>query len=173
MKKVVIILCSILLFGFNYPNNDDTPIIAHFEKILNEYRYSNGLGKVVIDESIKEFADKRSKSLVQDFSHNGFKKNIYSQKFSFKFAGENIALVRNIPANGKPYYSSDIQEIGNIMNKMAIGTATNYDVALYCFLKWKHSKSHNELLLNHKIKRFYLSYDKSRTLYYFCLIALD
>jgi len=172
MKKFIILLFSFLLFGFKNPNND-TPIIIHFEQILNDYRHSNGLNPIVIDESIKEFTDERSRTLIHDYSHNGFKKNIYSQKFSFKFAGENIALVRNIPENGKPYHSSNIVEIGNIMNKMAVGTATNYDVALYCFLKWKHSKSHNELLLNHKIKRFYLSYDKSRTLYYFCLIALD
>lgn len=173
MKKIIFFLCLFLLTGFKTPNNNDVSIIVHFEQILNEYRYSNGLNPIVIDESIKEFTDYRSKNLVYDYSHNGFKEKIYSQNFSFRFAGENIAIVRNIPENRKPYYSSDIKEIGNIMNKMAIGTATNYDVALYCFLKWKNSKSHNELLLNHKIKRFYLSYDKSRTLYYFCLIALD
>ena len=147
MNKFVILLFSFLLFGFKTSNNNDTPIIIHFEQILNEYRRSNGLSKVVIDESIKEFADERSRSLVQDYSHNGFSENINSQKFSFRFAGENI---------GQTTYHS-----------------TNYNIAMYCFLQWKNSISHNKLLLNNKIKRFYLSYNKNKTFSYFCFIAMD
>jgi hypothetical protein len=91
----------------------------------------------------------------------------------FTFAGENIAIVRNIPQNNKPYYSSNIKEIGEIMNKMSMGTSTNYDIAMYCFLKWKHSPSHNKLLLSSETKRFYLSYDKSRTCYYFDYVVIN
>jgi len=147
MKKITFFLCLFLLFGFNTSNNNDTPIIVHFEQILNEYRRSNGLSKVVIDESIKEFADERSRSLVQNYSHNGFSENINSQKFSFRFAGENI---------GQTAYHS-----------------TNYNIAMYCFLQWKNSIPHNRLLLNDKIKRFYLSYNKDKTFSYFCFIAMD
>jgi uncharacterized protein YkwD len=110
---------------------------------------------------------------VEDYSHNGFKENLQYYNLNAKSAGENIAMVRNVPKNNKPYWSSDIKEIGDILNKMAMGTSTNYDIALYCFLKWKHSTSHNELLLNPKIKRFHLSYEKSETFYYFCFIGLD
>lgn len=152
MNKFVILLFSFLLFGFKNPNNNDTPIIIQFEQILNEYRYSNGLSKVVIDESIKEFADERSRTLVQDYSHNGFSENINHQKFSFRFAGENIGMSRN---NQTSYHS------------------TNYNIAMYCFLQWKNSISHNKLLLNNKIKRFYLSYNKNKTFSYFCFIAMD
>jgi uncharacterized protein YkwD len=147
MKKIIFFLCSFLLFGFNTPNNNVTPIIIHFEQILNEYRHSNGLSKVVIDESIKEFAYERSRTLVWDYSHDGFSKNINHQKFSFRFAGENIVRTA--------YYS------------------TNYDLAMYCFLQWKNSNSHNKLLLNDKIKRFYLSYNKDNPFSYFCFIAMD
>jgi uncharacterized protein YkwD len=147
MKKFVIIGFLFLLFGFKIPNNNDTQIIIHFEQILNEHRHSNGLNPIVIDESIKEFADHRSKSLVTDYSHDGFSKNINHQKFSFRFAGENIVRTA--------YYS------------------TNYDLAMYCFLQWKNSNSHNKLLLNDKIKRFYLSYNKDNPFSYFCFIAMD
>jgi uncharacterized protein YkwD len=155
MKKVVIILCSILLFGFNNPNNNDIPIIIHFEQILNEYRHSNGLSNVVIDKSIKEFADKRSISLVQDFSHNGFSENLDPLKFSCRVAGENIAMIRNFQNNQKNYNS------------------TNYDMAMYCFLEWKNSIPHNQILLNDKIKRFYLSHNVDKSSNYFCFIAMD
>jgi uncharacterized protein YkwD len=173
MKKFVIIGLLFLLFGFKNPNNNDTPIIIHFEQILNKYRYSNGLNTIVIDESIKEFADERSRNIVQDYSHNGAKEKLHLYNLYPKSGGENIAKVLNLPVNKKPYYSSNIKEVGDIMNKMSMGTSTNYDVAMYCFLLWKNSKSHNDLLLNPKIKRFYLSYEKSKTFYYFCFIGLD
>jgi len=155
MKKLVFFLCSFLLFGFKTPTNNDTPIIVHFEQILNEYRYSNGLNPVVIDESIKELTDYRSKNLVRDYSHNGFSENINPQKLSFRFAGENIGISRNLPNNQNPYHS------------------TNYNIAMFCFLQWKNSMVHNELLLNDKIKRFYLSYNEDKTFSYFCFIAMD
>ena len=147
MKKIIFFLCLFLLVSFKSSNNNDVSIIVHFEQILNEYRVSNGLNPVKIDHSMKEFTDLRSKSLITDYSHNGFSENINFQKFSFRFAGENIV---------KTAYHS-----------------TNYNIAMYCFLQWKNSISHNRLLLNYKIKRFYLSYNKDKTFIYFCLIAVD
>ena len=155
MKKIIFFLCLFLLVSFKSPNNNDVSIIVHFEKILNEYRYSNGLNPVKIDHSMKEFTDLRS--YISNFTDGG----------------ENIAMVINAPNDNKPYWSSDIEEVGKILNKMAMGTSTNYDVAMYCFLLWKNSKSHNDLLLNNNVKRFYLSYEKSKTFYYFCFIGLD
>ena len=155
------------------PNNNDTPIIMHFEQILNEYRHSNGLSKVVIDESIKEFADSRSKSLVTDYSHNGFNENIHSYISDFTYGGENIVKIYIPKKDIVGGWISDVKEIDEILNKMTLRTSTDYDVAKYCFLSWKHSESHNELLLDKKIKRFYLSYQKTESHYYFSFIALD
>ena len=173
MKKVVILLFSFLLFGFKNRTNNDTPIIIHFEKILNEYRYSNGLNPVKIDHSMKEFTDLRSKDLLTDFSHKGFDENILSYISNFTFAGENCAKVAIHTNYGEARLSSSIKEIEEILNKMVMGTITNYDVAKHCFLIWKHSKYHNELLLNQKIKKFYLSYQKTENHYYFSFIALN
>jgi uncharacterized protein YkwD len=173
IKKILFFLCLFLLFGFKNPNNNDTPIIMHFEEILNEYRHSNGLSKVVIDESIKEFADSRSKSLVTDYSHNGFNENIHSYISDFTYGGENIVKIYIPKKDIVGGWISDVKEIDEILNKMTLRTSTDYDVAKYCFLSWKHSESHNELLLDKKIKRFYLSYQKTESHYYFSFIALD
>jgi uncharacterized protein YkwD len=173
IKKILFFLCLFLLFGFKNPNNNDTPIIMHFEQILNEYRHSNGLSKVVIDESIKEFADSRSKSLVTDYSHNGFNENIHSYISDFTYGGENIVKIYIPKKDIVGGWISDVKEIDEILNKMTLRTSTDYDVAKYCFLSWKHSESHNELLLDKKIKRFYLSYQKTESHYYFSFIALD
>jgi uncharacterized protein YkwD len=173
MKKILFFLCLFLLFGFKNPNNNDTAIIMHFEQILNEYRYSNGLNPIVIDESIKEFADLRSKSLVTDYSHNGFNENIHSYISDFTYGGENIVKIYIPKKDVVGGWISDVKEIDEILNKMTLRTSTDYDVAKYCFLSWKHSESHNELLLDKKIKRFYLSYQKTESHYYFSFIALD
>ena len=173
MMKSFLLLGLFLLLGSKSPSENDISIIIHFQQILNEYRCLNGLNEIMIDESIKKLTDYRSKSLVTDYNHNGFKENVKSFNFNGKSGGENIAMVRNVSNNNKPYWSSNIKEIGDILNKMAMGTSTNYDVALYCFLKWKHSPSHNGLLLSPKIKRFHLSYEKSETFYYFCFIGFD
>ena len=172
MKKIVILLFSVLLFGFKNPNND-APIIIHFEQILNEYRHSNGLNPIVIDGSIKKFADHRSKSLVTDYSHNGFNENIHSYISDFTYGGENIVKIYIPKKDIVGGWISDVKEIDEILNKMTLRTSTDYDVAKYCFLSWKHSESHNELLLDKKIKRFYLSYQKTESHYYFSFIALD
>ena len=173
MKKIIFFLCLFLLVSFKSPNNNDVSIIVHFEKILNEYRYSNGLNPVKIDHSMKEFTDLRSKSLVTDYSHNGFTQNIHSYISDFTYGGENIVKI-NIPKkDGIGNWFSSVKEIEEILNKMSMETLTDYDIAKYCFLKWKHSESHNELLVDKKIKRFYLSYQKTENHYYFSFIALN
>jgi uncharacterized protein YkwD len=173
MKKIIFFLSLFLLFGFKTSNNNDTPIIINFEQILNEYRCSNGLNPVKIDYSMKEFADLRSKSIVEDYSHNGFNENIHSYISDFTYGGENIMKI-NIPKkDGIGNWFSNVKEIEEILNKMSMETSTEYDVVKYCFLKWKHSESHNELLLDEKTKRFYLSYQKTENHYYFSFIALN
>jgi hypothetical protein len=130
----------------------------------------------LIDETIKPLTDERSRDIIVNYNHledERFKEKVKSLPLKFTFAGENIAKVRNIPSNKQPYYSSNIDEVGNIMNKMSMGESTNYDIAMYCFLLWKNSNSHNDLLLDNKIKRFHLSYEKSETFYYFCFVALN
>ena len=173
MGKLFFLLVIPTLFGFVEPSHNDKPIIVCFQSILNQYRLENELNPMVIDLSLKTFTDNRCKYISEiEYNHNGFEE-IKSLPLGFTFAGENIAIVRNLPQNNKPYYSSNIKEIGEIMNKMSMGTSTNYDIAMYCFLKWKHSPSHNKLLLSSETKRFYLSYDKSRTCYYFDYVAVD
>lgn len=173
MKKIIFVLCLFLLTSFKTPNNNDVPIIVYFEEILNEYRVSNGLNRIEIDHSMKVFADSRSKSLMTDYSHNGFNENIHSYISDFTYGGENIVKI-NIPKkDGIGNWFSSVKEIEEILNKMSMETSTDYDIAKYCFLKWKHSESHNELLVDEKIKRFYLSYQKTENHYYFSFIALN
>jgi uncharacterized protein YkwD len=173
MKQLSFLLIIPVILGFNKTDYNDKSVIFYFERIVNQYRTENGLMKLDVDSTIKYFTEERCKELSQiEYSHSGFYKN-KKEPLKFTIAGETIAIVRNIHPNNKPYYSSNIKEIGDIMNKMATGQSTNYDIAMYCFLKWKYSPSHNDLLLSPETKRFYLSYDKSRTCYYFDYVALN
>ena len=176
MKKFLILLFLPIIFGFTTSEYNDKSIILHFQNIVNQYRTSKNLGEISIDESIKPLTDERSRDIIANYNHledERFKEKVKSLPLKFTFAGENIAKVRNISPNKKPYYSSNIDEVSNIMNKMSMGESTNYDIAMYCFLLWKNSNSHNDLLLDNKIKRFHLSYEKSETFYYFCFVALN
>ncbi len=190
MKKFLILLFLPTIFGFSNPGYNEKSIILHFQDILNEYRIGNGLDRISLNESIKPLTDERSRDIIVNYNHledEKLKEKVKSLPLKFTFAGENIAKVRNIPSNKEPYYvkkyittnecGDKIEEvrtdITNIMNKMAMGDATNYDIALYCFLEWKYSKDHNDLLLDNKIKRFHLSYEKSEKFYYFCFVALN
>ena len=173
MKKIIFFLCLFLLASFKSPNNNDVSIIVHFEQILNEYRVSNGLNPIEIDHSMKVFADSRSKSLMTDYSHNGFNETIHSYISNFTYGGENIVKIYIPKKDVIGGWMSDVKEIDEILNKMTLRTSTDYDVAKYCFLSWKHSESHNELLLDKKVKRFYLSYQKTESHYYFSFTALD
>lgn len=173
MKKNIFFLSLFMLVGFKNPTNNNTPIIVHFEQILNEYRVSNGLNPVKIDHSMKEFTDLRSKDLLTDFSHNNFTENIHSYISGFTYGGENIAKISIPKKDDLENWISNMKEIQEIFNKMSSGTTTDYDIAKYCFLIWKRSESHNEQLLDEKIKRFYLSYQKIENDYYFCFIALN
>ena len=155
MKKFLILLFLPIIFGFTTSEYNDKSIILHFQNIVNQYRTSKNLGEISIDESIKPLTDERSRDIIVNYNHledERFKEKVKSLPLKFTFAGENIAKVRNIPSNKKPYYSSNIDEVSNIMNKMSMGESTNYDIAMYCFLLWKNSNSHNDLLLDNKIK---------------------
>lgn len=173
MTRSIIFLFIPFIFGFQTPNYEEKPIIVYFEQILNEYRVSNGLNPIEIDHSMKAFADSRSKSLMTDYSHNGFNETIHSYIFDFTRGGENIVKIYIPKQDVIGNWMSDVKEIDEILNKMTLRTSTDYDVAKYCFLSWKHSESHNELLLDKKIKRFYLSYQKTESHYYVSFIALD
>ena len=173
MLKFPIFLFIPFIFGLQTPNFEEKPIIVHFEQILNEYRVSNGLNPVKIDYSIKEYYQEIAKILNYNFSHNGFTENIHSYISGFTYGGENIAKISIPKKDDLENWLSNMKEIQEIFNKMSSGTTTDYDIAKYCFLVWKRSESHNEQLLDEKIKRFYLSYQKIENDYYFCFIALN
>jgi len=188
MKKFLILLSLPILFGFSNPVYNEKSIILHFEEIINEYRTSNGLRRISLDESIKNFSDERCNDITIDYSHNGFVEKVFNRGLKYSEAYENIVIFKIPIRTNNPNYQHfkeiinekgdtieiELKELNYVKNEMASGVVSNYNIAKYCFLKWKYSKNHNELLLNPNIKRFYLShrYDESKTLY-FCFIALN
>ena len=167
--------------GFTKVEYNEKYVILHFKNIVNDYRKENGLPEIKIDENLRFFSDNRAKCMKDDYSHSSdyeLRKLLNPSSAGIKFAGENIANL-NVPSqNNKPYYSSydknnnRLKDISDILNKFAIGDADEYDMAMYCFLTWKYSTDHNKLLLSKNIKWFYLSYEKSKTIYHFAFISV-
>lgn len=189
MKKFLILLLLPIISGFSNPEYNEKPVILHFEEIINEYRTSNGLHSILIDESIKDFSDERCKDITLDYSHNGFIEKVFNRGLKYSEVYENIVVFKIPTKTNKPNYQHfkeiinkngdtiiiESKKLNEVKNDMARGNISNYKVAEYCIEKWKFSKEHNNTLLNPKIKRFYLSYyyDKIRTSYYFCFVALN
>ncbi len=188
MKKFLILLSLPIIFGFTTSEYKDKSIILHFEKLINEYRTNNGLDRISLDESIKDFSDERCNDITIDYSHKGFVEKVFNRGLKFNEAYENIVIFKIPTLTNKPNYQHfkeiinekgdtikiELKELNYVKNEMASGVVSNYNIAKYCFLKWKYSKDHNDLLLNPNIKRFYLShcYSESKTLY-FCFVALN
>lgn len=107
MKQFVIVLyVLILLIGvstlaFTLPSNikhviaplpTNAPIQLNSKKIfnlINDYRVSQGVQKLIYDSSICSFTQKRLHQIHKDFSHTGFSPEVYSS-YQFHKAGENI-----------------------------------------------------------------------------------
>ena len=182
MRKSVALLFLPVILGFSSTKYNEKPIILHFEDILNEYRTTNGLGKISIDESIKSLTDQRSKEIYEIFEHGdlvikkgrGYE-NIVKFKIPTQTDNPNYQHFKEIINEKGDTIVIESKKLNEVKNDMARGNVSNYKVAEYCIEKWKFSKEHNNTLLNPEIKRFYLSYyyDESRTSYYFCFVALD
>ena len=189
MNKILILLSLPIVFGFSTSEYNEKSIILHFEEIINEYRTTNGLHRILLDESIKNFSDERCKDIILDYSHKGFVEKVFNRGLKYNEAYENIVKFKIPSFSNSPNYQHfkeiinengdtiiiESKKLNEVKNDMARGNVSNYKVAEYCIEKWKFSKEHNNTLLNPEIKRFYLSYyyDESRTSYYFCFVALN
>ena len=111
MKRFVIILVSLALFlgvffsgwvaSFIYTHpSDESPAGAFIHvsqldpfkiyNLVNDFRSSKGLKKLVFDPSMCDFANTRLKEIHTDWSHSGFLP-VADTTYKYNFAGENLA----------------------------------------------------------------------------------
>lgn len=91
----IILFCLVvgaMLYVNSKPQQAVTPPTSHLDpykiyNLINDYRASKGLNKLVLDPSLCPFTDKRLSQMHSDYSHKGYK-NI---PFKYVTAGENIA----------------------------------------------------------------------------------
>ena len=145
---------------------------VEFAKILNTYRQSHNLTPVYVDTSLKSFADSHSvyMSNIEKVTHGEGEYDFLVRWKRFtkskQFAGENCTelLIPKKSNNGN--IKTSIEEINPVITRISRNGPTVEDICLYAFLMWKNSRSHNELLLEPKIKYFYLSFAKKNSWYY-------
>jgi uncharacterized protein YkwD len=176
MKKLYILLFFIphVLFSQDSLN-------IYFEKILNQYRISNNLQPLKFDIELKKFADNHASYMAEmqlvthgegDYTlDNRWKK--YSEKYKSYYAGENCTELLVPQKNTLKNIKSSVEELNPLLNKLLKNDPTTEDLALYAFIMWKNSKSHNELLLDSKMKYFYFSVKKNRNYYYCEFVCYD
>ena len=172
------------LISFNRPeviNNEyvlnKNEILNEFKTILNNYRKVNGLNELEIDYGLKLFCESHSKfmSINEKVTH-GEGDNLFSKRalreFGYVYGGENCAEIIVPKIKSLPSIKWNVNELNPIMDRLLNGTATSHDFAMYVFILWKNSEGHNKLLINPNVKRFYLSFDKNKTFYYFEYVSL-
>jgi len=165
-----ILLLSIPTYGQNVVNNDS--LLHYFRLILNDYRITNGLPTLVVDEKIKPFTDNWAKYMSSnEVVHHGTDDNSFPNRVR-NFFSKDIYCVENCCTITTPSTLSDVYancpivELVPIIRKTYSGTAKQFDYAYFTFILWKSSPDHNRALLDPNIKKFYLSSSPSKDLTY-------
>lgn len=127
------------------PVNQDS-LIFYFSQFLNDYRTSNGLEPVKVEESLKDFSYQWSAEMARrmDVTHG---ENETSLKNRIR-----LNLTTLIPP--QHYIGENCTRIW--FNKRQKGL-TQKDLALRPFQNFQYSPPHNELLLDSRIKYFYIT----------------
>lgn len=155
---------------------NDNLVIQHFQSIVNQYRKENGLSEIRVDYSLKEFSESHCNYISYNKLTHGTGKLSLEERSKnllgrYRFVGENLTPY----TISKDFFYTDgnwnkIPELYSISIKLSEGIATEYDIAMGCFLRWKYSPSHNSLMLDKDSKWFYLSVNQTnRTELYFQL----
>jgi len=170
-STILLIFLFSSIVGMSQNNIDKDSVQYYFTKILNNYRQSNGLSNIKLNDKLKQFSDDHAKYMVtinrvthgeNEYSfHNRFNKNFVG------YGGENcseVLISKNIRSN--------FNNLNVVLDKITTQGITNELFAQYTFLTWKNSNSHNKFLLDKEVTCFYLSYEKVKNTYYLEYFAM-
>ena len=126
----------------NTPDTDNTPgnngdisenaYVNEVLKLVNEYRASNGLSPVSLDNAISSAANIRAKEIVRSFSHTrpdgrSCFTALSDSGISYNGAGENIAYGQDTPKEVMTAWMNSQGHRANILN----GSFTKLGVGIY------------------------------------------
>lgn len=190
MKKILIIFLFIPIIGSTQTVVNGDSFLLNFKKIINNYRWLNGLEPVEIDTNLKNFTDYWSKEMGKvDSVHHGTGKNsTLNRVIRYDYIKENTYFVENctsiitpsinkvkkckmVHPDGSPWTEYDI--LKPYIEDSYSGKISQYNLALYCFLLWKMSPPHKMGMLNKDAKRFYISTYRKGDLTYVSYIAIN
>lgn len=175
-KTLFLILLPIFSIAQEEFNKDSVTI--YFGQILNEYRYINNLQPLSIEYRLKNFTESHAKHMseIGKVTHGNGSDTFYLRMRRYlndvKIGGENCTEII-IPKKGSlPKLIHQIDELNPLIANGLLNGFSNYDVAKYAFIQWKHSKSHNEFLLNSDVNKYFLSYSNNNRRFYFEYVAI-
>jgi uncharacterized protein YkwD len=190
MKKLLIIFLFIPIFGSAQTIVNKDLFLLNFKKIINNYRWLNGLEPLEIDINLKNFTDYWSKEMskVDSVCHGTGKNSTLNRVNRYDYIKENTYFVENctvmitpsinkvkkckmVHPDGSPWREYDIL-IPYIEDSYS-GKITQYNLALYCFLLWKISPPHKRGMLNKDAKHFYVSTYRKGDLTYVSYISIN
>lgn len=176
--KYFLLLLLFPFFSFGQSTINEDSVVHYFKNILNDYRKKNKLVELTVDSSIKRFTESHAifMATLHKVTHGEGQNHFierYYREFKTGFGGENCCEVL-VPEKGQfKSLKSSCDEMNPIIEKILKNGVDNYQLALYAFVTWKNSKSHNEFMLNNLVTRFNMSFRKSGLRYYFEYVALN
>jgi len=179
MKRLILVLFVFPVIGYSQVKVNEDSVNYYFEQILNEYRGS--VGGVSINKEYKPFTDhwtayiynlKKTKDsasyyseyLIHGKGNESLEKRAerYSSLGMWLFENEIETFNLNKPMSFDNYKFNNLKNIDDrnylkyVGGKFG-GNYTNRDIAWFIFLMWKDSPTHNEVLLNPKATKFYIT----------------
>ena len=190
MKRLIIIFLLIPTIGFSQTIVNNELLLSNFKKILNDYRWMYGLNPVEIDKNLKGFTDSWAKEMGEmgDVSHGENENTTLNRVNRYEYIKPNTHFIENctdmvtprknkiqkckmVHPNGTPWV--EYESITPYVEGSYSGKITQFQLAMYIFLLWKHSPSHDKGMLDRNVTRFYISSYRKGDLTYVSYIAIN
>ena len=190
MKRLIIIFLLIPTIGFSQTIVNNDLLLTNFKKILNDYRWMHRLNPVEIDKNLKGFTDNWAKEMGEmgDVSHGENENTTLNRVNRYEYIKPNTHFIENctdmvtprknkiqkckvVHPDGSPWV--EYESITPYVEGSYSGKITQFQLAMYIFLLWKHSPSHDKGMLDRNVTRFYISSYRKGDLTYVSYIAIN
>lgn len=190
MKRLIIVFLLLPTIGFSQTIVNNKLLLSNFKKILNDYRWMYGLNPVEIDKNLKEFTDAWAKEMSEmgEVSHGENENSTSNRVNNYDYIKPGAHFVENCTdlitpqknvikkckithPNGTPWV--EYEKITPYIEGSYSGKITQYQLAMYIFLLWKNSPSHDKAMLDKNVTHFYISSHRRGDLTYVSYIAIN
>jgi uncharacterized protein YkwD len=179
MKKLVLLLLLVPMTVSSQTNVNNDSLLFYFKKIVNQYRFSNGVKPLSVDTILMVHTGYWAKKMAKDDKiWHGSGQDAFQQRImdcncfpAGIVCAENCTELYTPDAPLETEVNCNIPGLNYYMKKSFSGDITQYELAMYAFLLWKSSPGHNATMLNPEMKFFHIYGEKKNGKTYLCYVT--